>query len=147
MSDSTGPLDEQATAAIEYARRSSAAARLGHIGTEHLLLGLLEVRDSAAAQALGRLGATLPRVEDELVEQSMTTQRIILSDSMASALAENVFKNARQRADAAGRENVGTSDLLVALLQEHEGVAAKVLAELGVRFEQVAGALAQDQQG
>ena len=147
MSGTIGPMDEHASAALEYARRSSEQARLGHIGTEHLLLGLLEVREGGAARALARLGVTLPRVEAELVEQAMTTQRIILSDTMASSLAEEVFRSARQRAVAAGRAEVSTSDLLVALVQEHDGVAAKVLAALGVKFEQVAGELSRDQAG
>jgi ATP-dependent Clp protease ATP-binding subunit ClpC len=141
MSGSIGALDAHAEAALTYARRSSEQARLGHIGTEHLLLGLLQVRESFAAQTLERLGATLPRVEGELVEQSMTTQRIILSDNMASALAENVFRAARQRADTTGRPEVTSADLLMALLQEREGVACRVLNELGVTYDQVAEAL------
>jgi ATP-dependent Clp protease ATP-binding subunit ClpC len=141
LSSTLGALDNDAQAALDFARRSSEAARLGHIGTEHLLLGLLEARDSAAAIALGQLGVTLPRVEAELVEQAMTTQRIILSDTMASSLAEAVFRAARQRADAAGRAEVGTSDLLVALASEKEGVASRVLIELGVTYEQIAETL------
>ncbi|MGI8609974.1 MAG: Clp protease N-terminal domain-containing protein [Candidatus Dormibacteria bacterium] len=141
MSASIGPLDSDAEAAVKYARRTSEQARLGHIGTEHLLLGLLEVHESSASRALASLGVTLPRVEAELVEQSMTTQRIILSDTMASSLAEAVFSAARRRAQVAGRSEVTTSDLLMALAQESDGVAAKVLAALGVGPDQVATAL------
>ena len=143
MSAGIGPMDEHATMVIDFARHISEQARLGHIGTEHLLLGLLQVRESAAARTLEGLGVTLPIVEAEMVEQAMTTQRIILSETMASSVAEAVFRAARQRAEASGRPQIGTTDLLVALVQEHEGVAAKVLAELGVKFEQVAGALAK----
>jgi ATP-dependent Clp protease ATP-binding subunit ClpC len=136
-------MDEHAAEAVDFARHVSEQARLGHIGTEHLLLGLLQVRAGTAARILESLGATLPRVEAELIDMSMTTQRIILSETMASSVAEAVFRAARQRADAGARPQISTTDLLVALVQEHDGVAAKVLAELGVRFEQVAAALAK----
>jgi ATP-dependent Clp protease ATP-binding subunit ClpC len=147
VSASIGPLDAHASRAIELARRTSEQARLGHIGTEHLLLGLLELRDCAATRALERLGVTLPKVENELVEQAMTTQRIILSDTMASSLAEAVFTHARERCQAAGRAEISTSDLLIGLVHVREGVAARVLATMGVGFEQVAGALAGDRPG
>ncbi|MEA2683193.1 MAG: ATP-dependent Clp protease ATP-binding subunit ClpC [Chloroflexota bacterium] len=138
MSQSLGAIDDDARTALDLARQSSEAARLGHIGTEHLLMGLLATKDSAAARALAQLGVTLPKVEEELIEQAMTTQRIILSDTMASSLAEAVFKSARRRADTTGRAEVTTTDLLVALVSEREGVAAKILAELGVGLDQLA---------
>ena len=141
MSSSPVAFDAHSLEAIEYGRRVSEEARLGHIGTEHLLLGLLETPGCSAARVLAGLGVTLPKVEDALVEQAMRTQRIILSETMASSLAEAVFAAARERARAAGRAAVTTSDLLVALVQEHEGVAAKVLRELDVGFEEVAHAL------
>ncbi|MFN2465162.1 MAG: Clp protease N-terminal domain-containing protein [Candidatus Dormibacteria bacterium] len=141
MSETLGALDPNAETALALARRSSEEARLGHIGTEHVLLGLLATRESAAALTLGRLGVTLPKVEAELVEQAMTTQRIILSSTMASALAENVFQAARRRADDAGRPEVNTDDLLLGLMRETDGVAYKVLTELGVSYEQVAEGL------
>jgi hypothetical protein len=50
MIDGLGALDRNASTALEQARRSSEGARLGHIGTEHLLLGILETRDSSAVR-------------------------------------------------------------------------------------------------
>jgi ATP-dependent Clp protease ATP-binding subunit ClpC len=134
-------LDEHAAATIEYARKFSERARLGHIGTEHLLLGLMDSGNSSAVRALAGLGVTLEKVEAEMVEQSMTTQRIILSDTMASSLADAVLRAAQARAAAAGRPLVDTTDLLVSLVQERDGVASKVLAALGVGPEEVARAL------
>lgn len=142
MSGIPGALDEHAREALERARRSSEQARLGHIGTEHVLLGLLETPGCSAATALASLGVTLPGVEEALVENAMRTQRIILSETMASSVAEAVFRAARLRADAAGRAEVSTPDLLVGLVEQKDGVAARVLAEMGVGFEQVARALA-----
>ena len=141
MIDGLGAVDANAGLALELARKSSEAARLGHIGTEHLLLGILETSDSSAAKALGQMGVTLSKVEDALVEQSMTTQRIILSDTMASSLADAVFRAARRRADTTGRAEVTTADLLVALVAEREGVASKIPADLGVNLDMVAEAL------
>lgn len=141
MSANLDGYDDHAAAALEYAHQFSERARLGHIGTEHLLLGLMESGNSAAVRALAGLGVTLEKVEAEMVEQAMTTQRIILSETMASSLADAVLKAARSRASTAGRPRVDTTDLLMALVQERDGVAAKVLAELGVGVDQVANAL------
>ena len=141
MSSELEGYDDHAAAAIDYAHQFSERARLGHIGTEHLLLGLMESGNSAAVRALASLGVTLEKVEAEMVEQGMTTQRIILSEQMASSLADAVLRAARSRASTAGRPLVDTMDLLMALVQEREGVASKVLAELGVGSEQVARAL------
>lgn len=143
MSANLDEYDDHAAAALDYAHRFAEQARLGHIGTEHLLLGLMESGDSVALRALAGLGVTRARIEAEMVEQAMTTQRIILSETMASSLADAVLKAARSRASVAGRPRVDTTDLLVALVQEREGVASKVLAELGVGTEQVVGALEQ----
>ena len=141
MAADTTVFDAHAQEAIDRARKIAQEARLGHIGTEHILLGLLETPGCAAARALAGLGITVAGVEAELLEQAMRTQRIILSDTMASSLAESVLTSARSRSRAAGRDAVSTSDLLVSLVHERDGVAARVLAELGVGFEEVARAL------
>jgi len=143
VSEASVAYDPHARAVLDFARQFSERARLGHIGTEHLLLGLVENGNSPGARTLAGLGVTLAAVEAELVEQSMTTQRIILSDDMASSLADAVLKAARARSVTAGRAEVDTTDLLVALVEEREGVAAKVLAELGVGVAAVTAALKQ----
>ena len=59
------PLTTRAQAALTLA--DAAAARLGHeyIGTEHLLVGLLEEKTGPAAQLLNHLGITVERVREE----------------------------------------------------------------------------------
>ena len=147
MSAAEHDYDDHAAAALDYAHQFAERARLGHIGTEHLLLGLMESGNSVAVRTLASLGVTLAKVEAEMVEQAMTTQRIILSETMASSLADAVLRAARSRASTAGRRQVDTTDLLMALVQEREGVASKVLAELGVGADEVTGALERESPG
>ncbi|MFN2464412.1 MAG: Clp protease N-terminal domain-containing protein [Candidatus Dormibacteria bacterium] len=53
MSGNEGPYDAQAAAVIDFARQFAERARLGHIGTEHLLLGMLETGDNPAVRQAG----------------------------------------------------------------------------------------------
>lgn len=114
------------------------AHRLGHnyLGTEHLLLGIIKEGNNLAIQALEKLGISLPALKAR-VEEMITTSHRVESFYMGAQIAltpraKRVLELAYTEAKELGHPYVGTEHLLLALLREGEGVAARALEEEGV---------------
>lgn len=118
------------------------ARMLGHgfIGTEHLLLGLIVEEQGAAAGVLGAVDVTLERTRSKIQE--------IIDFNVASASgslpqtprAQKAISCARQEVVDLGHRSVGSGHLLLGLIKEGEGVAIRVLKELGVDLHQLRAA-------
>lgn len=124
---------ERAQHAVHHAKQE--AGRLGHdyVGTEHLLLGLLGDEQCLAVVILGGLGIapeTVRRRVDETVGQGRGEPGMGLGLPMTKP-ATMVLALAGREAMELGHDRLGTEDLLLALAREGEGVAARVLQELG----------------
>jgi ATP-dependent Clp protease ATP-binding subunit ClpC len=123
----------------ERARRALALAQqhaLRHgtnLGTEHILLGLLHEGEGIAARALEALGVDLEQVTLE-VERLLDKQANGETPAQLSYTprAKRVLELAVDEAGAGGQNYVGTEHLLLGLIREGEGVAARVLQNLGV---------------
>ncbi len=115
------------------------AERLQHdyIGTEHLLLGLLHDREGVAVRVLRRLEADINRVRPIVERMSPATPSPapVLGHLPFSPRALRCIEYAAQAAVRMGHDHVGTEHLLVGILWEGEGVAARSLAELGVTLK------------
>ncbi len=113
--------------------------RLDHnfIGTEHILLGLIQEREGVAAQALGALGIRLEavraRVEEIVGRGDSTPSGHIPFTPRAKKVLELSLREALQF----GHNYIGTEHLLLGLIREGEGVAATVLVGLGADLESV----------
>ena len=114
------------------------AHRLGHnyLGTEHLLLGIIKEGNNVAAQALERMGVSLLALKTR-VEEMITSAHRVESFYMGAQIAltpraKRVLELAYTEAKELGHPYVGTEHLLLALLREGEGVAARALEEEGV---------------
>ena len=113
--------------------------RLNHnfIGTEHILLGLIQEREGVAAQALGALGIRLEavraRVEETVGRGESTPSGHIPFTPRAKKVLELSLREALQF----GHNYIGTEHLLLGLIREGEGVAATVLVGLGADLESV----------
>jgi len=126
------PFTERARRSIVLAQEE--AQRLGnnYIGTEHILLGIISEGESLAAKVLESLGVNLAKVRQEVEAivgrggQSM--QQEMVFTPRAKRVIELAFEEARQL----NHNYIGTEHLLLGLIREGEGVAARVLANLGV---------------
>ncbi len=110
------------------------ARRMGNnfIGTEHLLLGLIKEGEGVAAKALESLGIEFSRVRAK-VEELVGGKRVSGPDELVpTPRVKRVLELARQEAQKLGHNYLGTEHLLLGLVGEGEGVAAKVLNSLGV---------------
>ncbi|HHO81279.1 MAG TPA: AAA family ATPase, partial [Bacillaceae bacterium] len=109
------------------------AIRLGHssIGTEHILLGLIREGEGIAARVLKSMGLSLEQIREEvegLVGRGTERPTSTTYTPRAKKVIELAFDEARKL----GHTYVGTEHILLGLIREGEGVAARVLANLGV---------------
>ncbi len=115
------------------------AVRFNHnyIGTEHLLLGLLREGEGVAAKVLVEMGVELNRVRSAVEFIIGRGDRMIVGEIGLTPRAEKVIELAVDEARRLGHHYIGTEHLLLGLLREGEGVAAKVLDSFGVNLEKV----------
>jgi ATP-dependent Clp protease ATP-binding subunit ClpC len=116
--------------------REDARRRLHeYVGTEHLLLGLLAEEDTLVVDVLERLGAR-PIDLQVSVEQALTegrpTGRIQTPDLPYTARARVVLDQAISTAHEFGDGYVGTQHLLLGLIREKQGIAARAMAAAGL---------------
>ncbi|EZH64432.1 Clp protease ClpX [Bacillaceae bacterium JMAK1] len=129
-----GRFTERAQKVLALAQEE--AVRLGHtnIGTEHILLGLLREGDGIAAKALQalNLGAEKVQVEVENLIGSESSQSTVQETPHYTPRAKKVIELSMDEARKLGHSYVGTEHILLGLIREGEGVAARVLNNLGV---------------
>src|SRR5262247_3479566 len=118
----------------------SEAQRLNHeyIGTEHILLGLVQEGSGVAANVLRNMGIDLKRIRAEiekLVKGSSTM--VPMGNLPFTPRAKKVLELALEEASQLGHNYIGTEHLLLGLIKENEGIAARVLLNLGVKLEDV----------
>ncbi|MDX8363106.1 ATP-dependent protease ATP-binding subunit ClpC [Cytobacillus sp. IB215316] len=126
-----GRFTERAQKVLALAQEE--AVRLGHnnIGTEHILLGLIREGEGIAAKALVALGLESNKIQEEvekLIGRGQETTQTIHYTPRAKKVIELSMDEARKL----GHSYVGTEHILLGLIREGEGVAARVLNNLGV---------------
>ncbi|MEL7484853.1 MAG: Clp protease N-terminal domain-containing protein, partial [Planctomycetota bacterium] len=116
------------------------AQRFNHeyIGTEHILLGLVKEGSGVGANVLKALGVDLRKVRlevEKLVKQG--PEMVTMGKLPQTPRAKKVIEYAIEEARNLNHNYVGTEHLLLGLLREHDGVAAQVLRNLGLKLEEV----------
>jgi len=116
------------------------AARLQHdyIGTEHLLLGVIREGEGIAATVLNNLGLDLDAIRQAVESMVASTGgTLTIGEIPFTPRAKRVLELSVDEARQLGHNYVGTEHLLLGLIREGEGVAARVLLELGVDRKKV----------
>jgi predicted dehydrogenase len=127
----------RAQQALALARKE--ADRLNHnfVGTEHVLLGLIALNQGVACSVLRKLGLDLESVRMEVKKQvGAGPEPRMTGDIPFTPLVKKVLLLAGKKAKNLNDAHVGTEHILLALLQEGDGVAARVLKNLNVDAEQ-----------
>ncbi len=116
------------------------AQRLNHeyIGTEHILLGLVKEGSGVGANVLRNLDVDLRRVRLEVEKLVKAGPEMVTMGKLPQTpRAKKVIEYAIEEARNLNHNYVGTEHLLLGLLREHDGVAAQVLINLGLKLEDV----------
>ena len=126
---------ERARRVVFFAQEE--AGRLGenYVSTEHLLLGLVRENDSVAARILDRMGVSLGRIRSEIERQVTRGDGRLGQDMQLTPRAKRVIDLAYDEARNLNNNYIGTEHLLLGLIREGEGMAARVLQRLGVDIE------------
>jgi ATP-dependent Clp protease ATP-binding subunit ClpC len=113
------------------------AQRLNHsyIGTEHILLGMVREEEGVAAKVLVSMGVNLGKVSQAVEYVIGSGEKTGASATGLTSRAKRVLELAIDEARQLGHSYIGTEHLLLGLLREGEGVAAKVLDNFGVTLE------------
>src|SRR5262245_4990698 len=129
---------ERVRKVIYPAREEAARLQHDYIGTEHLLLGVIREGEGIAATVLNNLGLDLDRIRQEVENMvSASGGTMTIGEIPFTPRAKRVLELAVEEARSLGHNYVGTEHLLLGLIREGEGVAAKVLLELGVDRKRV----------
>ena len=107
------------------------------VGTEHLLLGLLRERESRACRVLESFGLTTERVRVHLARSPGEHETASGQELPLTPAAKRTLARARRALSLQGDECVDTKHVLLGLLQEQEGQAMQLLAELSVDSSQL----------
>src|SRR5271157_4044389 len=114
------------------------AERLNHnyVGTEHLLLGLIKLGQGVAVNVLLKMGLDLDRVRGELEKHiGSRPETNMIGNIPYTPRVKKVLALAGKEAKALNHSYVGTEHILLGLLREGEGVAARVLKSLDIDIE------------
>ena len=123
---------------IYFARDEANRLQHDYIGTEHLLLGIVREGEGIAAKVLSKLDLDFEQIQqavENMVKSSGGT--LTIGEIPFTPRAKRVLELAIEEARLLGHNYVGTEHLLLGLIREGEGVAAQVLAELGVDRKRV----------
>jgi len=124
---------ERARKVIVYAKEEARRFNHDYIGTEHLLLGLVREGEGVAAAVLQKLGIDLEtiRIEvEKMVQPGPQTQ--VLGDIPFTPRSKKALELSAEEARALGHNYIGTEHLLLGLVKEGEGMAYRVLLNLGL---------------
>lgn len=117
--------------AVSHVMLSEAtAAEVGYVGTEHLLLALLQHRDAELADAAAKSKLDPDAVRDLLVERQQAEPRLMPGGVPYSAPLLATLDRATDYANRLGEETAGSTVVAIALADAGEGVAHDVLEEL-----------------
>jgi prophage maintenance system killer protein len=128
---------DRARQAVRLAQEEALLLRHGHVGTEHLLLGLVYEGEGVAAQVLESLEISLEEVRARVEEIIGRGQDPPADHVLFTPQAKKVLELSLREALALGHHYVGTEHLLLGLLEEGESTAAQVLATLGADHARV----------
>jgi ATP-dependent Clp protease ATP-binding subunit ClpA len=128
---------DRARRVVVLAQEEARMLNHAHIGTEHLLLGLVHEGQGVAGRALEALGISLEAVRREVEEVVGQGEQPPSGHIPFTPRAKKVLELSLRESTQLGHEYIGTEHILLGLLREGEGVAAQVLVKMGTDLNQV----------
>lgn len=132
-----GRFTQSAIKALKLAQYEAKHLKHRHVGTEHILLGLLHEGTNVAAKALSSIGIDLYTVRQrvhELVEKEdfddLETEEIGYSPE-----AKTIMEYAVEQAQALGHDYIGTEHILLGIIYDTESIACEILISLGADLD------------
>jgi hypothetical protein len=115
----------------------SPALKHNYIGTEHILLGLLREEEGLAARVLASLGIAAERVREQVTRIVGSGEEVTAGQIPFTPRVKKVLELALREALSLRHNYIGTEHLLLALVRENEGVAARILHDFNASPETI----------
>lgn len=132
---------EGAQKALVYSQESARALGHNYVGTEHLLIGLLREKSGIAANLLNTLNISEEKVIS-LIDKLIGRGDFVFNEAFDyTPRTKKVIEGSLEAAKNLAHNYVGTEHLLLSLLREREGIAYRILADLGVDFAKLQNSL------
>jgi ATP-dependent Clp protease ATP-binding subunit ClpC len=128
---------ERARQVVVLAQEEARALKHNYIGTEHLLLGLLREEEGIAAQVLTSLEVNLDEVRMQVAQIVGMGDEAAAGQIPFTPRAKKVLELALREALSLGHNYIGTEHILLGLIKENEGVAARILLEFDADSEKI----------
>jgi ATP-dependent Clp protease ATP-binding subunit ClpC len=136
MSEPMNNFTPRAQQVLALARKEADRFHHNYVGTEHILLGLIKLGQGVAVSVLQKMGLDLETVRNAVEKQVGTGTETKTQGSIPyTPRVKKVLALAGKEAKALSHSYVGTEHILLGLLREGEGVAARVLKSLEVDIE------------
>ena len=135
FSDKFEKFTERARLVLRLAQEEAQKLNHNYIGTEHLLLGLIDEGEGQAVKMLQALDIRPNKVRKSVMHIIGRGDRIVLGEVGLTPRAKKVMELAVDEARRLNHHYIGTEHLLLGLVREGEGIAAGVLESLGVNLD------------
>jgi Clp amino terminal domain, pathogenicity island component len=120
---------ERARQVVVLAQQEARSLRHNHIGTEHILLGLLREEEGLAARVLADLDVTIDGARTRLTQIVASGVEADERQIPFTPRSKRVIELSLREALALGHNHIATEHILLALVREEEGVAARILLD------------------
>src|ERR1700757_2590392 len=128
---------ERARQVVVLAQEEARILKHNYIGTEHILLGLLREEEGLAARVLESLDITVERVRAQVVRIVGSGEEVTSGQIPFTPRAKKVLELALREALSLGHNYIGTEHILLGLVRENEGVAARILLDFDADAEKI----------
>ena len=128
---------ERARQVVVLAQDEARALKHNYIGTEHILLGLLREEEGLAARVLDSLDITVEDVRANVARIVGQGEEVTTGQIPFTPRAKKVLELALREALSLGHNYIGTEHILLGLVRENEGVAARILADFDADSEKI----------
>jgi ATP-dependent Clp protease ATP-binding subunit ClpC len=128
---------ERARQVVVLAQDEARILKHNYIGTEHILLGLLREEEGLAARVLESLDISLEKVRAQVQRVVGQGDEVPAGQVPFTPRAKKVLELSLREARSLRHNYIGTEHILLGVVRENEGVAARILLELGADAERI----------
>src|ERR1700753_223423 len=128
---------ERARQVVVFAQEEPRTLKRNYIGPDHILLGLLREEEGLAARVLESLDIPVERVRAQVVRIVGSGEEVTSGQIPFTPRAKKVLELALREALSLGHNYIGTEHILLGLVRENEGVAARILLDFDADSEKI----------
>ena len=129
---------KKAQEALDHAAETAAMLGHGYIGSEHLLIGLIQAEDSLASTVLLNNDVTAEKIINLVYQLIAPDNQVgVKEPSGYTPRVRRILENSAKEAARFHADSIGTENLLIAIIKETESVAARLLNTLGVAIKKL----------